>query len=366
MKKQITTEEIARRAGVSRGSVDRVLHNRGKVSPESRAAIEAVLDEVGYQFNLHTSAVSLKKTYRIVVTIPQAVKGEYWGLIKDGIESAADEYYDFKLDIRFCLIDQFDAESCQAAYAELLALNPDGVVIGPVFVDYTLKLCQDLDRLGIPYVFVDTFLQGAKPLTSFVTDQTSCGKVIGRLLAASIPAGSSLAVMDIDRKGIKSKDNFSRRYEGLLSFARQRLSAGGQIYHGVFSSDSKLGEKQVMDFLRQHPDVKGIGVLNSRGYLVADILSRNNISDVVVISMDLTSDNIRCLRSNSIRALVCQRPQLQSFFSIEAIIRYLLFKNNTTPQINYLPIDIVLPETLDYSLKTDIDWHQINTRFSTR
>ena len=366
MKKQITTEEIARRAGVSRGSVDRVLHNRGKVSPESRAAIEAVLDEVGYQFNLHTSAVSLKKTYRIVVAIPQAVTGEYWGLIKEGIESADDEYYDFNLDIRFCLIDQFVAESCQAAYAELLALKPDGVVIGPVFVDYTIHLCQNLDAMGIPYVFVDTFLQDTNPLTSFVTDQTSCGKVIGRLLTAAIPAGNSLAVMDIDRKGIKSKDNFSRRYEGLLSFARQRLTAGGQVYHGVFSSDTRLGEKQVMDFLRQHPDVKGIGVLNSRGYLVADILSKNNISDVLVVSMDLTTDNIRCLRNNSISALVCQRPQQQSFCAIEAIIRYLLFKNNTTPQINYLPIDIVLPETLEYSLKTDIEWHQINTRFSTK
>ncbi len=366
MKKQITTSEIAKRAGVSRGTVDRILHNRGKVSPESRAAIEAVLDQVGYQFNLHTSAVSLNKTYRIVVTIPQAVQGEYWGLIKEGIESAANEYYDISLDIRYCLFNQFEAESCEAVYSELLSLSPDGVVIGPVFVDYTVKLCQELDNQGIPYVFVDNFIRDTNPLTSFGTDQFTCGKVIGRLLLSSIPAGSSIAVMDIDRKGNRSKDNFSARKEGLMGYAQQKMAPGAQIHQSIFSGEAALGEKQVMDFLKEHPDVKGIAVLNSRGYLIADILQKNNIPDVHVVSMDLTADNIRCLKNGSIAALVCQRPQHQSFLAVEAIIRYLLYKNSAIEQVNYLPMDIVFQENLAYSQKTEIAWQQISTRFSSK
>lgn len=365
MKKQITTEEIARRCGVSRGSVDRVLHNRGKVSPESRAAIEAVLEQVGYQVNLHTSAISLKKTFRIVVTIPQPEEGAYWGLIREGIEDAADEYYDIRLDIRFCFFDQFVAESCDAVNAEILSLSPDGVVIGPVFVDHTVRLCQELDRRGIPYVFVDNFIQDTHPLTFFVTDQIACGRVMGRLLLSSAPAGSSIAVMDIDRKGNGSEDNFNSRKEGLLSYVQPRMADGAQVCQGYFSSEPESGEKQVMDFIGAHPDVRGIAVLNSRGYLVADILKKNHISDVTVVSMDLTDDNMRCLEDGSICALVCQRPQLQSFLAIEAIIRFLLYKSKAVSRVNYLPIDIVFPDNLAYVQRTDIEWRQVNTRFST-
>ena len=46
MAKQATITEIARKAGVSIGTVDRVLHHRGGVSSESRRRVQAILDEV--------------------------------------------------------------------------------------------------------------------------------------------------------------------------------------------------------------------------------------------------------------------------------------------------------------------------------
>ena len=54
-------------AGVSAGTVDRILHRRGNVSAAKREAVEAVLGKVGYKFNIHTSAVSLKRGYHFEV-----------------------------------------------------------------------------------------------------------------------------------------------------------------------------------------------------------------------------------------------------------------------------------------------------------
>lgn len=39
--------EIAKAAGVSVGTVDRVLHNRGRVSKETKANIEKIIKENG-------------------------------------------------------------------------------------------------------------------------------------------------------------------------------------------------------------------------------------------------------------------------------------------------------------------------------
>ncbi|MDR0598748.1 MAG: helix-turn-helix domain-containing protein, partial [Treponema sp.] len=44
----MTVKEIAELAGVSIGTVDRVLHKRGRVSAATRETIEAIIEE--YQF----------------------------------------------------------------------------------------------------------------------------------------------------------------------------------------------------------------------------------------------------------------------------------------------------------------------------
>ena len=41
-----TIEIIAKKAGVSRGTVDRVLHDRGQVKPETAERVRAVMEEI--------------------------------------------------------------------------------------------------------------------------------------------------------------------------------------------------------------------------------------------------------------------------------------------------------------------------------
>ena len=48
----VTAQQIAELAGVSRGTVDRALHNRGRVNPEVAAKIHKIAAELGYNPNL--------------------------------------------------------------------------------------------------------------------------------------------------------------------------------------------------------------------------------------------------------------------------------------------------------------------------
>ncbi|WP_414654827.1 LacI family DNA-binding transcriptional regulator, partial [Flavobacterium sp. UBA4854] len=52
MDKKYTIKDIAQMAGVSKGTVDRVLHNRGKVSPAALEKINEVLNVIDYEPNL--------------------------------------------------------------------------------------------------------------------------------------------------------------------------------------------------------------------------------------------------------------------------------------------------------------------------
>ena len=56
MSHKIRIKDIAERAGVSVGTVDRIIHNRPNVSAAARAKVEKVLEEINYQPNMYASA----------------------------------------------------------------------------------------------------------------------------------------------------------------------------------------------------------------------------------------------------------------------------------------------------------------------
>ena len=59
----VTIKDIAQRAGVSRGTVDRVLHDRGKVSPQKAEKIRRIADEMGYQPNIAGRGLAARKKH---------------------------------------------------------------------------------------------------------------------------------------------------------------------------------------------------------------------------------------------------------------------------------------------------------------
>ncbi len=50
MHQRIRIKDIAAQTGVSIGTVDRVLHNRGHVSADVRVRVLRVMEEMGYQY----------------------------------------------------------------------------------------------------------------------------------------------------------------------------------------------------------------------------------------------------------------------------------------------------------------------------
>lgn len=54
--------DIAEMAGVSVGTVDRVIHNRGRVSEENEKKVRAILEKANYQPNLMARSLASKSS----------------------------------------------------------------------------------------------------------------------------------------------------------------------------------------------------------------------------------------------------------------------------------------------------------------
>ena len=98
-------------SGVSTGTVDRILHNRGKVSEEAQKKVEKVLKEIDYHPNLIARSLALKKNYHFITLTPSFTKGEYWDKLCEGIDKAEQELFSYNVEVERMCFNQYDKSS---------------------------------------------------------------------------------------------------------------------------------------------------------------------------------------------------------------------------------------------------------------
>ena len=118
MSKRTTIREIAELAGVSPGTVYKILHDKGNVSNRSRAAVDKVLAATGYASDEYFAATA--KACRIAVVAPAYTIGDYWSRIYEGIKDAVRQSGYPGVTLDFFYYNQFDVYSCLAAHRLLL------------------------------------------------------------------------------------------------------------------------------------------------------------------------------------------------------------------------------------------------------
>ena len=128
-------KDIARMAGVSEGTVDRVLHKRGDVSVKSMNAVNKVLNEFNYTPNILARSLASKKIYRFIYLIPQNQPGDYWSTVEKGFEMAMPEFAGYNVTFEKACFNQYDVSSFNEEAAKLLLNLPDAVFIAPIFKD---------------------------------------------------------------------------------------------------------------------------------------------------------------------------------------------------------------------------------------
>lgn len=345
MAKRITIKDIAEQAGVSPGTVDRILHNRGNVSKRSRAAVDKVLAATGYAGDDYF-ALSAKPCVLAVVT-PSSTIGDYWSVVYDGIRRALKDFNYPGISLEFFNYNQFDVYSCLSAQNMAIKRKPDAVILGPTFLEEAQAFCSALEEEEIPYVFVDSNFANTKPLATFSIDQYAGGKAMAHLVAACTRPGDKIAVFESRRSDSRMSSNSFVRRDGFIEYINS-IGREQDLLDTCYTSTIPVENRQtVQTMLDQNPDLKGIAVLNSRGSSIADVLEKLGRDDIVLVSFDLTMRNIDCLRKGSIGALLCQHPLRQGYLATSTLVQYVMQGKLPENVYNYLPIDIVLKETID-------------------
>ena len=138
-------------AGVSVGTVDRVIHGRKNISKSALEKVQKVLDEIQYVPNHYASALASNKTYHFAAILPMHEVDSYWARVEKGIEEGLHRYSDFNIQYEVFRYDPFDSNSFVEQAQLMLDSKPFAVVIGPIFNFNIMKvLVGDLEKMEVP------------------------------------------------------------------------------------------------------------------------------------------------------------------------------------------------------------------------
>lgn len=344
---RIRIKDIARQAGVSVGTVDRVLHGRSGVSESSRIKVEETLRLLDYQPNMYASALASNKKYRFASLVPEYAAGEYWSEVEEGMRQAVQAFSDFNVSLEPYYYDQYVAGSFLSAGRSMLLSEPDAVVLSPTTEEETSQFVLLLRERGIPYIFVDSNLPGLKPLAFYGQHARRSGYFAARLFKLLARESRETVVFrQIYRNRLGSNQQLNRE-EGFCTYMREHHPELKLWELNLYAKRPDEDEALLQEFFAEHPDVSCGITFNSRAYIIGEYMLKHGRKDFRLMGYDLLKRNVDCLKAGTIDFIIAQQPVLQGYNSIECLCNHLILRKSVK-ECNYMPISLITVDNMDF------------------
>lgn len=170
----ITINDVAKEAGVSRTTVSNVFGDRAKYSDETRAAVLAAAEKLGYKPNLAARSLITNQSGLIGLILPSYINtntlanNPFYNIILDSIYAVLrdEAYYDLLIfsvpyqETRSQIRDRIDTR------------NVDGIIaVG----EYEEDFLQYLESKAIPVILIDNYSQEKYENFSFINSDDEMG-----------------------------------------------------------------------------------------------------------------------------------------------------------------------------------------------
>jgi LacI family transcriptional regulator len=351
---KIRIKDIAERAGVSVGTVDRVLHERPNVSQSAREKVEKALAEMDYQPNVYASALAYNKDYLFCCLLPMHESEAYWDEVEEGVTACTEHRRDFHVSLKILYYERFNAPTFIKAAKECIGMNPDGVIVVPAKLDVTREFTDKLSSCNIPFILLDSYLPDLKPLAFYGQDSFQSGYFAARMLMLIASREKEIMIMKQLKNGHVGSKQQSNRETGFRHYMRDHFP---EIT--ITELNLPLGEKKELfnelleTFFAEHPNVHHCITFNSKAHLVGEFLLRTNRRNIQIMGYDMVPKNAECVRQGSISFLIAQHAYMQGYDCVETLFQAIVLKKEVTP-VNYMPIELLVKENIEFYRRTNI------------
>lgn len=353
MNRRVTIKDIAMQAGVSVGTVDRVIHDRGRVSPEVKAKILQVMQALDFEPNLIASTLAFNRLIRIGVLMPQLHSDPYWDLPLLGMRRAQQSVRHYGIGLLEQMFDLFSPQDFKSSALALIDQKPDALVFPPIFLKESLEVLDHCAEVEIPIILVNTDVEHAQVMSYIGQDSYQSGVLAGKLLSMLMNGSGKVLLLNLDKETTNAKHLMDKE-QGLRHFLAEKDRDSFTVLRQDvedFDNPERL-ETLLKGLLQQYVDIKTVFVTNSRAYKLIEVIQDLSLPHLPILGYDLLPNNLHFLQMGKIDFLINQNANYQGYLAIKNLTEFFIFKKQL-PRVQHLPLDIVVAENATYYLQRE-------------
>lgn len=339
-----TIKDIAEKAGVSRGTVDRVLHNRPGVNKEVSKKVKAISKEMGYKTNRAGRLLAVKKNpLKVGILLPD-IGNNFFESIIHGFEKAYDENKDFGLTYKITHIKGFEVLTHLREIDKLIDENCDALLLTTIDHPLIIKKINELMANGISIACVNTDIPKSRRLFYVGADYYKSGQTEAGILMLMAKKHLDMLVLN----GSAKMYGHNERLKGFLETLDKN-----KFDYSISLMDETLDDIErayhiTKQALREHPEINAIylGAGGSDGVGKAVLEERTN-NKPIVLCFDKVKETKYYINQGIVDATITQAPFNQGYFSLKHLFEYEVIFNRKKNFDDYIcPTHIYIKENL--------------------
>jgi LacI family transcriptional regulator len=315
-----TLEDVAREAGVSLATADRVVNRRDGVRGQTVARVEQAIAKLGYRANAAAMRLARNESYRFAFILPSNAN-DFMAELSLQVARASDWLAGQNGYIDVMHVDVFDPNALATA---LERLSPTYRGVATVALDHTRvrAAIDDLVARGVHVVTLVSDAPSSRRAHYVGVDNPAAGRTAASLMGRFLRGKKgkigvivgSMSLRDHAERHFGFHQVLSGEYPGLVALpAREGRD------------DSEQNRALTAALLDEHPDLVGLYNAGAGNAGIASVLEASaRARRIVWIAHELTADTRRFLLSGLADAIINQDPGHEARSAARVLLAYCL------------------------------------------
>lgn len=342
----MTIKQIAGLAGVSRGTVDRVLHKRIGVDPSVRVRIQKILTEVDYKPNSVAQALKCLEKSMTFGFIMTDMRNPFWFGILQGFRNAEKDFKSHGVKLKQFNMRKISPKEQIRCMDELL--ESDEKISGMFIAGINSKIITDyVNNISdsIPVITFNTDIKDSRRLCFVGQNHLEAGHVAGRLMSMLLQKDGKVITFASTNQTLAHVERFNGFRESLL-----RLCPNSTVLEPITHKETnEAGYKAALQVLKI-PDIVAIYVTGEGSIGVAQALKESGRRPgVKMICYDILDGIVKAVKDEIVDYTIGQKEYVQGYLPVKLMYEYLVFGKPPPNEKIYTDIDIRVKENIDFT-----------------
>lgn len=337
-----TIKEIAALAGVSRGTVDRVLNNRGSVNPATAEKINEIAKALDYKPNKAGLALAAQKKKIKLGVILFSTDNPFFADVLKGVNEKTKDLAGYNCTV---LVKQIpiNVDAQLNAIDELIQEDVNGIALAPQNDDRIRIRINELFEQGIPVVTLNTDIENSTRIAYVGSNYTKSGRTAAGLLRLMTHGDVRIGI-------ITGSSDILCHTERIAGFT-DALKPYHEHMHIISVAETQDDEiasyEQTARLLNEHPEINALFFAAGGVYGGCRAITSLGLAGKLrVVAFDKAETTEQFLQDGVLSAVICQQPHIQGKKPLDLLFHYLTSGELPDREYYYTAVDIRILENI--------------------